>query len=580
MVEGKGEAYLLVDVGHVLTHAGYLARVEGTARLVAVAEASTTKTAVEGGLLDGVRRATANLELLVGRQILDRTGAVRPRDAEGHGVAGVIVTTSLAPLLRVALVGLTEGLSLASAVRAATLPYVALERTVSLGLQQRWRAEDIEALLQAPPDVLVLVGGADGGPVAPMREMAEMLSMAYSLLPPERRPAVVLAGNERAHKPLAAAFAGVIDVSTVGNVRPAPGKEDLGGLQRALAQRFEGRLSQPEGLRQLAQWADVTLRHDLDAMARTLRFMARRHDLARGVLGVDAGASGSRVLWVRPEGAALSWAAPYGSGAGLAALRELGDPTAVVRWMHHSLSWAEVWDRLSNVEVRPTGVPETDEDWDLQQAAVREALSRTWTQAAAAWAAWPGEDAAAGLADMVVARGTAFSHARTPGQAALVLLDALQPEGLVRLALDWTNILPGLSGLAAVDPEAAVQVFDHDGLMELGTLLAPRGTPRPGGRAMRLRLTVGGQVRADVDVPGGSIRRLPLGTNERGRLEIYPARGLDVGLGRHGRGGAVEVRGGALGIVADARGRPLKLPDDEEARRAALQAWQREIDEA
>jgi len=580
MVEGKGEAYLLIDVGHVLTHAAYIARVEGTARLAAVAEVTTT-TAAEGGLLDGVRRATANLELLVGRQILDRAGEVRqPRDGDGHGVDGVVVTASLAPLLRVALVGLTCDFSLASAVRAATLPYVSLERTVSLeGPGDAWDAEDLEALVQEPPEVLVIVGGADGGPVAPIREMGETLSTAYSLLAASQRPAVVFAGNERACRPLEATFAGVVEVSAVANVRPSPEKENLGGLQGELAHLFYKRLGRSEGLRQLGTWAGSALRHDLDALARTLRFVACRHSLARGVLGVDAGGNGCRVLWVRPRGPALNWAAPFGLGSGLGALRQRRDPTAVVRWMCHPISWAEAWDRLSNIEVRPGGVPETEEDWDLQQAALREALGATWQGAVRAWAGYA-EGQAVGEADMIVARGTSFTHARTPGQAALMLLDALQPTGLVRLALDWANLLPGLSGLAERDAQAAVQVYDNDALLELGTLVAPRGVLRPGSRALRVRLTVAGEERAELDVPAGSIRRLPLGVNERGRLELYPARGLDVGLGRRGRGGVVEVRGGALGIIIDARGRPLGLPKDEEARRAALEAWQREIEQA
>ena len=580
MVESKGEAYLLIDVGHVLTHAAYISRVEGTARLAAVAEVTTT-TAAEGGLLDGVRRATANLELLVGRQILDRAGEVRqPRDADGHGVDGIVVTASLAPLLRVVLVGLTRDFSLASAVRAATLPYVSLQRTISLeGSGDSWDAEDLEALVQEPPDVLVIVGGADGGPVAPIREMGEVLSTAYSLIAAPQRPAVVFAGNERACRTLEAAFAGVIEVSAVANVRPSPQKENLGDLQAELARLFYSRLGRSEGLRQLGKWAQAGLRHDLDALARTLRFVACRHGLARGVLGVDAGGNGSRVLWVRPQGPALNWAAPFGLGSGLGALRQRNDPTAVVRWMHHPISWAEAWDRLSNIEVRPGGVPETEEDWDLQQAAVREALGATWEGAVGAWAAWA-EGQGVGDGDMIVARGTSFTHARTPGQATLMLLDALQPTGLVRVALDWANLLPGLSGLAERDPQAAVQVYDNDALLELGTVVAPRGVPRAGTRALRARLTVAGEVRAELDVPAGSIRRLPLGVNERGRLELYPARGLDVGLGRRGRGGVVEVRGGALGIVIDARGRPLSLPSKDEARRTALATWQREIEQA
>lgn len=576
-----GECYLLVDLGHVLTHAAYVARVEGTARLVAVAEASTTGTAVGGELLEGVRRATANLELLIGRRILDTAGEVRrPSDSDGHGVDGVVVTTSLVQPLCIALVGLTRDLSLASAMRAATVPFIRIQRTICLETSaQRWESEDLEALLADPPDAIVLVGGTDGGPVSAVQEIGEMLSAAYSILPAGVRPVVVYAGNEAAHRPLIAAFSGVAELRLVANVRPTVEIENTGDLRLMLGRLFQQQaVGSSAQLQRLAQWAGAEIAHDLDLLGRTLRFMARRHGLSKGILGLDLGGNGARLLRAPAAGPLLSWIAPYGTGAGLAALRELQDPNAVVRWMHHPLSWAEAWDRLSNMEVRPTSIPQTDEEWDLQQAAAREAMQRTWAAAAAGWADHLGNAHDLAVPDMIVARGTVLSHARTPGQAALTVIDALEPVGVLRLTLDWANVLPGLAGLARLSPVAAVEVLDYDGLLELGTLVAPGGLPKPGKEALWVRMIVRGETRVELSIPAGAIRRLPLGVNERARLELRPAQGLDLGLGQPGRAALAEVRGGALGIIIDGRGRPLPVPRDEEERLAALAGWQREIE--
>lgn len=577
-----GETYLLVDIGRVLTHAAYIAPVEGTARLVALAQTSTTHTTTEAGLLEGVRLAAANLEAIVGRRLMDAAGDLkRPCDADGHGVDGAVLTTSLAPTLRVALVGLTRDFSLESAIRAATLPYVSLVRTISLeDSTRRWETKDLQALVEEPPDVTLLVGGVDGGPIAPIRDLGEALSAAYSVLPANARPVIIYAGNAQAVRPLIASFTGVATLRIVPNVRPTPHTENLEELRNELARLFQSReLARSEQLRAVSQWAGINVTYDLDAAARTLRFAARRHGLFRGILGVDVGGSGTRVILVRPEGAALTWATPYGTGTGVSALRRLSDPMTVLRWMCHPLSWAEVWDRLSNVEVRPAGVPQSPEDWDLQQATVREALHASWLEAQAAWARHAGDDSVAAGVDMVVAQGTALSHARTPGQAALTLIDALQPTGLLRLSLDWANLLPGLAGLAQLNPRAGVEVFDNDALLELGTLVAPAGLARPGPAAVRASLTVHGEKRSEVAVPAGSIRCLPLGVNELGRLELSLAPGLNLDDGKRGRSHVFQVRGGELGVVIDARGRPLMLPDEEAKRREAVAGWQREIDE-
>jgi hypothetical protein len=364
-------------------------------------------------------------------------------------------------------------------------------------------------------------------------------------------------------------------------VRPTPHTENLGDLRAELSSLFYSReISRPAALQHLSRWADSPILYDVDALAHTLRFMVRRYALSRGILGVDIGGNGSRTLLVHGEGPALTWAAPYGTGAGLAALRELGNPMAVVRWMCHPLSWAEVWDRLSNIELRPTGIPQSDEDWDLQQASAREALNRAWLAAWQAWGYAEGEALGASAADMIVARGTVLSHARTPAEAALVVIDALQPSGLQRLALDWANTLPGLTGLAQLDALAAVQTFDSDSLLELGTLVAPRFTAGIGSRTLRARLFVNDELRGELAVPAGSIRRLPLGANESGRLELRLPRGTDLGLGKRGRNMVVQVRGGALGVIIDMRGRPLALPVDEAERCQTLEAWRHGIEEA
>ena len=62
---------------------------------------------------------------------------------------------------------------------------------------------------------------------------------------------------------------------------------------------------------------------------------------------------------------------------------------------------------------------------------------------------------------------------------------------------------------------------------------------------------------------------LPLRLGEKAVMEIRPRRGLRVGQA----GGAVEVHGGAVGVVIDARGRPLRLPPKPDVCRQLVQQW-------
>jgi hypothetical protein len=75
------------------------------------------------------------------------------------------------------------------------------------------------------------------------------------------------------------------------------------------------------------------------------------------------------------------------------------------------------------------------------------------------------------------------------------------------------------------------------------------------------------------EVAYGSLSVIPLGPGERAQLELHPTRRFDVGLSEPGRGATAEAEGGILGIVVDARGRPLSLPSDGEKRRELAQRW-------
>ena len=57
------------------------------------------------------------------------------------------------------------------------------------------------------------------------------------------------------------------------------------------------------------------------------------------------------------------------------------------------------------------------------------------------------------------------------------------------------------------------------------------------------------------------------------RLELQPVQRFDVGMGGAGRSGKLGVHGGALGVVIDARGRPLNLPDQPARRYELFKKW-------
>ncbi|MCX6026014.1 MAG: hypothetical protein NTY23_07130, partial [Chloroflexi bacterium] len=58
---------------------------------------------------------------------------------------------------------------------------------------------------------------------------------------------------------------------------------------------------------------------------------------------------------------------------------------------------------------------------------------------------------------------------------------------------------------------------------------------------------------------------------------VQPSRRFDLGLGGAGHGGTITVSGGLVGVILDARGRPLVLPAEREKQRRAQEEWLMQI---
>jgi hypothetical protein len=93
-----------------------------------------------------------------------------------------------------------------------------------------------------------------------------------------------------------------------------------------------------------------------------------------------------------------------------------------------------------------------------------------------------------------------------------------------------------------------------------------------GDQVLRAKLTYSDGTEARAEVKFGGLELLPLPVGQNARLTLQPLRRADAGLGP-GRGGVVPVTGGALGVVIDARGRPLALPGDPVRRRELMKRW-------
>ena len=178
--------------------------------------------------------------------------------------------------------------------------------------------------------------------------------------------------------------------------------------------------------------------------------------------------------------------------------------------------------------------------------------------------------------ELLLLRGGALAESPRPGSILLMMLDAFQPTGIFRVALDDQGILPAMGLIASRQPQTVVDILDSGVLTQLACVVAPSGRARIGKPALRLRLDVADSDSQQVEVKAGSIAVLPLAPDQGAVLTLKPIAPFDLGAGP-GKGRKVKVRGGTVGLVVDARGRPLSLPSDDEVRVKLLQQWSQDM---
>jgi len=583
----KLESFLVADIGSITTKVGLVDHVGGDYRFVCAGTSATTAEPPTTDVQVGLRRAIGTIEARTGRRFLSDDGElITPERSAGQGVDTFVAMTSAPVPLRVAIVGVSREVSLASATRAINGTYATVEATLALDQTGgRWLPvqpqtsddgsskkapsaplEDpaviaAEALARANPDVVVLVGGIDGGATAPLYEIANLVAAIVASRDENARPTILFAGNRDARSQIAARIGNLAPFRAVDNVRPSLEQENPSPLQRELeALYIERKIAWLPGLNALTAWTPVAVMPSARGLENAVRFIARRFGL--NVLGADLGGVSTSIVTARGNAFSRIVRADLGLGQNLENVVTHAGTDWLMSWLPMEMEPEDGRRRWFNHTLHPAEIPVTREDARLMHAAARGALFA---------AARGGELDMSGV-DLVLLTGRAFSYNSNYGALALLALDALQLTGTFTLAVDSLGLAPAFGALASVNATAAASTIERDGFVTLGTVIAPISKAREGQIDLRVQIRSEAAGTIKMEVAHGSLELVPLPAGQKASIEIHPSRGVDL-ANKHRGVFKAQVEGGALGLIIDARGRPITRSADAEKRRAQVQKW-------
>ncbi len=584
---------IATDCGSTTTKAILIERKGEVYRQTFRGEAPTTVEAPFEDVTRGVLNAIQEVEELSGRQILDGERIITP--AEGtRGVDIYVSTSSAGGGLQMMVAGVVQAMTGESAQRCA-LGAGAIVMDVLAANDGRQPHQKIERIRQLRPDMVLLSGGTDGGTVSHVVELAEFIAAAD---PKPRfgtgfQLPVIYAGNQSARPEVEAVLGHRTALTVTENLRPVLERENLGPARQVIHDLFlEHVMAQAPGYRRLIEWAGAPIMPTPGAVGTIIQTIAQRQGIS--VVGVDIGGATTDVFSVFSEVFNRTVSANLGMSYSISNVLAEAGLANIMRWVPFALDEADLRDRIKNKMIRPTTVPQLLEELQVEQAIAREALRLAFVQHRQLAVGLKGVQSERTLSDvfdqsatgeslirmmaldLLVGSGGVLSHAPRRAQAAAMLMDAFQPEGVTRLAVDSIFMMPHLGVLATVDEKAATDVFERDCLIYLGTCVAPVGKGKPGEVCATYEAGLPAWSRAG-QLRVGELLRLPLTADQEARLVVKPARGWDVGAGR-GQELQTVVRGGVVGLILDGRGRPVQLDETDAGRLAQLEAWNRALE--
>ena len=572
--KGAHALFLGLDIGRINTRAAYFGLAQGKYRLLGCESASTS---LSQGLHIGAGAAMQKLQTNSEREILNSQGGLIIPSVYERGIDRVGMLVSAGPEIRTALLGVSLGGSLSAG--KALLNSLPVKQVAVLGAESLLNESDaVNTLVHRKPDLILIAGGENGGAQHPVQRWVDIVHLVCSLVPEEIRPTVIFAGNQQVEAYARRRIEHLTRLKLASNIQPESGIRDLIPAQLVMEQEIIKTWQRDlTGLVELGKLSKELVAIKSQALNRMTRYFAKtkagkqKDNLEKGVLAVDLGGGSTTISAALGTQSGIIFQPAWQDN-----LENIDDSISFVqRWSAIPASIRDVHQYLTNHTVHPGLVPESLADLAMSQALARHRLSsaaRSFSEHHR-WFEFSEDKGLTVHVEPIILSGAVFTQAPTIGEAALILLDGLQPWGITTLVLDRHQILPLLGVIASEQPILPVHLLESPVFEHLCTVITAVSGAKPEQKLMTIRVNIDSGKSYEVEIFQGTLRRLVIPPGVTAVLEINPARDTDVGFGGRGIGGQLKVRGGALGVVVDARGRPIPLADDDGVRVEQVRKW-------
>lgn len=564
---------LAIDIGIVFTQAFLFEKAGERYCLTGVGKAPTTSGKLGKNVKFGVRLAIEEVQALTGRILLNATrDLIHPVSRDGDGIDQCILTISTGQCLKILVAGLTNDNSLENGWLVANLIEASVIKVINL--EDNKKPEDfVDEILDFQPDIIILCGVLDVEPARQDLQFFDPVRFAYFQFTNEYRPQILYLGDQSVQPSISSLFNNSAGLY-FSNVRHPQTMDELLQIEPLITTiALNAFKSEQVGLEDIISWTggNVFLSHV--GLMKILHCLARNGGSEKGVLSVDVSDSSAKMVAEYHDQFSTSDVIDFGNDFGL---------TNYEDWLPQIWNWLtmpeldeeNLLEFLLNKAIYPTTLPESKTDGAIQNALLRVILQRT-TQQVSARLPVSGLSMVDRLSkfEPILITGNLLTDIANPGRLCLTLLDGIQPTGITSFIVDWRHIAKSLGSIAGVFPELTMQILDSKIFTHLATVISPVGNAPAGAPILRIRFSTDDGVDRVMDVKQGELEVIPLPRSRISEMQLQPFHRFDIGMGGAGRGGLLRVMGSELGLVIDARSRPLVLPEKPIRRSEIYRKW-------
>jgi len=524
------DKFCVIDIGSTTTKAILFKR-ESDWRYIRQ-EAPTSVEKPYEDVTYGVTQALMQLEIDTGDKLLEN----------GKPCIPCLATSSAGGGLAIAVAGLVKAVTSTSAERVALGAGSIILDIISLD-DGRTPYRKIETLKKLRPDLFLLAGGFDGGAIFGPVFLAELLNQSGLVpkLSQSSKLPVIYAGNTDARELVESTISEKFSFHSVPNLRPSSYSENLEPARTAIHDIFMDHvMSHAPGYEKFKSWTDSQIIPTPSAFSKILSLISK--DLKARILAVDIGGATTDVFTAENGKLFRTVSANLGMSYSIINVVEKAGLDAISEMLDTDLSGQELLNRIGNKFLNPTRLADNLIDTKIECAVasaairlavrdhfeVKNGISMSRGKEDLSWNKLKSQsgnnlnlDYSRFLAnyDIIIGSGGRLSHSPRD-TSAMILVNALKPEGCIDLALDNEFMFPQLGALSQVDPDLACELFYKFGFIKLGKLIAPTGKARNGDKVLSVEGINQADLKEKTSFEFNQMKLVPIKTIDEQKIKL------------------------------------------------------------